>query len=39
LTADGIDTSQINPETYYFLYNPTYEEMLMTLTSSELNSA
>ncbi len=37
--ADGLDVSHLNQEGYYFLYNPTYEEMLMSLTRGELNSA
>jgi len=39
IEARGIDTSLVDSEAYYFLYNPTYEEMLMTLTRGEMISA
>ena len=39
MEADGTDVSPINEEGYYFLYNPTYEEVLLTLTKGEMDSA
>lgn len=39
IDAGGKDTSQIATPGYYFMYNPTYDEMQMALTRSEMDSA
>jgi len=39
LEAGGADVSQVNKPGYYFMYNPTYDEMMMALTRSEMDSA
>ncbi|MFC1954492.1 hypothetical protein ACFLVZ_01550 [Chloroflexota bacterium] len=39
MEANGINTSLIDPGTYYFLYNPTYDEIQMALTAGEMSSA
>jgi hypothetical protein len=39
ITAGGAGASSINQTGYYFLYNPTYNEIMTTLYGSEMNSA
>ena len=39
LEASGEEKSDVSKEGYYFLYNPTYDEMLLSLTKGQLNSA
>lgn len=39
MEAGGIDTNLVNPDTYYFLYNPTYEEMRAALDDIGMNPA
>ena len=39
IEAGGADVSLIKEEGYYFLYNPTYDEVMSTLNKSEIDSA
>jgi len=39
LEASRADAEEIKDEGYYFIYNPTYEEIMLALLSSEMNSA
>ena len=39
VAAGGADASSINETGYYFMYNPTYQEITSTLAGSEMDSA
>ena len=39
IAAGGASASSFNETGYYFLYNPTYEEITATLAKSEMDSA
>lgn len=39
IEAGGSDVNRIKAEGYYFLYNPSYEEVMLTLARSEMDSA
>ena len=39
IAAGGANAGSINETGYYFLYNPTYDEIISTLAKSEMDSA
>ncbi len=39
VAAGGADAGSINETGYYFLYNPTYNEVMSALTANELDTA
>ena len=39
VAAGGADAGSVNETGYYFLYNPTYDEVMSTLAANELDTA